>query len=150
MEGKYKIKWLRILILVIAASLSMGVIECPRDLGRIEFKNYSDSPIALFVDTLYITTLKQNQIERWGLEVWQHPYFTLHSHGRGRFDLAPYCDSISRDTVFLRKFKVTARIDDSVIYEYIFPPVEKVPYIGALNILSQTVDTVIVFGDKSK
>ncbi len=153
MNGKYKIKCLRNSILIIMAFLSMGVVECPPNLGSIVFENYTDSSIVLSVDTLVVTTLKQNSIERWRLEFWKEPYLTLYSFNEGRrFGLAPYYDSISRDTIFYHRYQVTARINDSVIYKHVFPPLWKIPYPGRppLDIFLQTIDSVIVFRDKDK
>jgi hypothetical protein len=131
-------KELNINRLIIAIFLVISThISCRLPTVHITFKNQTEHEIELFVDTLYLMTMKANSIEKCDLIHYLPSalYIKSPSIGRVYIGSAFHFDSIVGNDTFYHSYRFIGRIDDSVFREYTLPLIE----------IYKQKDTVLIF-----
>jgi len=136
MRKRLKINWL---IFVIGIVINL-LISCRLPIVHITFKNQTEHNVCLYVDTLYLMTMKPNSVERGDLVHYLPSalYIKSPSIGRVYIGSAFHFDSIVGADTFYNYYKFKGQIDDSVISEYNLP----------LLTLFEKRDTVFLFTEK--
>jgi len=127
--------------LTIVVIITLMFTSCPTGRLNITFQNQTEHEVDLYIDTLYLMTMKPKSVENCKVIHLLPSVLYIKSHSIGELQLSNLIDSVVGDSiVFYHQYRIEYKIDDSIFSEWYF----------TLHDLLPPKDTIVVIEGKSE
>lgn len=99
--------------------------------GHLILNNQTEEDITVYMDTLYITLIESKKIQQHNIRIDHYGQFWINS-----YLVADIVDSFVNDIVFKHTFSLSAKTNDSLIYN------KKLIFMDSLSVLEEGIDII--------